>query len=67
MPVVPAVSQSSLPHAQADGLAAEPSAIEQTAGGLLLHVLVAEMQYMPVVPVASQSMLPHAQADGLAA
>ena len=67
MPVVPAVSQSTLPHAQADGLAAEPSAIEQTAGGLLLHVLVAETQYMPVVPAVSQSTLPHAQADGLAA
>jgi len=65
--VVPAVSQSTLPHAQADGLAAEPSDIEQTAGGLLLQVLVAETQYMPVVPAVSQSTLPHAQADGLAA
>jgi hypothetical protein len=30
MPVVPAVSQSTLPHAQADGLAAEPSVVAQT-------------------------------------
>ena len=68
MPVVPAVSQSTLPQAQADGLAAEPSDIEQTEGGLLLHVSVAETQYMPVVPALSQSsLLPHAQADGLAA
>ena len=29
MPVVPAVSQSTLPHAQADGLAAEPSVVAQ--------------------------------------
>ena len=29
MPVVPAVSQSKLPHAQADGLAAEPSVVAQ--------------------------------------
>ena len=68
MPVVPAVSQSTLlPHAQADGLGAEPSDIEQTAGGLLLHVSVAETQYMPVVPAVSQSTLPQAQAEGLAA
>ena len=30
MPVVPAVSQSTLPHAQADGLGAEPSVVAQT-------------------------------------
>ena len=30
MPVVPVVSQSMLPHAQADGLAAEPSVLPQT-------------------------------------
>ena len=31
MPVVPAASQSTLPHAQADGLAAEPSVVAQVA------------------------------------
>ena len=37
MPVVPAVSQSSLPQAQVDGLAAEPSVVAQT--GPLRHLL----------------------------
>ena len=36
MPVVPAVSQSALPHAQADGLGAEPSVMAQT--GPLRHL-----------------------------
>jgi hypothetical protein len=36
MPVVPAVSQSTLPHAQADGLAAEPSVVAQV--GPLRHL-----------------------------
>ena len=36
MPVVAAVSQSTLPHAQADGLAAEPSVMAQT--GPLRHL-----------------------------
>ena len=31
IPVVPAASQSTLPHAQADGLAAEPSVVAQVA------------------------------------
>ena len=44
MPVVPAASQPSMPQAQAEGLGAEPSNIEQTAGGLMLHVSVAETQ-----------------------
>ena len=65
MPVVVAVSQSTLPQAQADGLAEEPSAIEQTAEGLLLHASVAETQYTPVVAAVSQSTLPQAQVDGL--
>ena len=65
--MVLAITQSSLPHAQADGLAAEPSDMEQTAGGLLLHVSVAATQYMPVVLAVSQSSLPHAQAEGLGA
>ena len=37
MPVVPAVSQSTLPHAQAVGLAAEPSVMAQV--GILRHLL----------------------------
>ena len=65
MPVVPAVSQSTLPHAQADGLAAEPSAIEQTAGGLLLQVLVAETQYMPVVSLPVHAAFPQMQGAAL--
>ena len=36
MPVVPAVSQSSVPQAQAEGLAAEPSVVAQT--GPLRHL-----------------------------
>ena len=36
MPVVPAVSQSTLPQAQADGLVAEPSVVAQTDGRHLL-------------------------------
>ena len=36
MPVVPAVSQSTLPHAQADGLAAEPSVVAQVGNWLHL-------------------------------
>ena len=65
MPVVPAVSQSTLPHAQADGLAAEPSDIEQTAGGLLLQVLVAETQYMPVVSLPVHAAFPQMQGAAL--
>ena len=65
MPVVPAVSQSTLPHAQADGLAAEPSAIEQTAGGLLLQVLVAETQYTPVVSAPVHALFPQMQGAAL--
>ena len=65
MPVVPAVSQSTLPHAQADGLGAEPSVVAQV--GNWLHLFWDRSQYMPVVPVVSQSTLPHAQSDGLGA
>ena len=36
MPVVPALLQSTLPHAQVDGLAAEPSVVVQT--GALRHL-----------------------------
>ena len=48
MPVVPAVSQSTLlPHAQADGLAAEPSVMAHAAAGRE-QVLDAAVQTMPV-------------------
>ena len=47
MPVVPAASQSSLPHAQADGLAAEPSVVAHAAAGRE-QVLDAAVQTMPV-------------------
>ena len=46
MPVVPAVSQSTLPHAQADGLGAEPLVVAHAAGRE--QVLVAAVQTMPV-------------------
>ena len=46
MPVVPAVSQSTLPQAQADGLAAEPSVMAHAAGRE--HVLDVAVQTMPV-------------------
>ena len=46
MPVVPAVSQSTLPHAQADGLVTEPSVVAHTAGRE--QVLDAAVQTMPV-------------------
>ena len=46
MPVVLVVSQSSLPHAQADGLAAEPSVVAHAAGRE--QVLDAAVQTMPV-------------------
>ena len=65
MPVVLAVSQSAVPHAQADGLAAEPSDIEQTAGGLLLHVSVAETQYVPVVSAPVHALFPQMQGAAL--
>ena len=65
MPVVPAVPQSSLPHAQAEGLGAEPSVVAQV--GNWLQLFWDRSQCMPVVPAVSQSTVPHAQADGLAA
>ena len=61
----PLLVQSLLPHAQSDGLAAEPSAIEQTAGGLLLQVLVAETQYMPVVSLPVHATFPQMQGAAL--
>ena len=36
MPVVPVASQSALPHAQADGLSAEPSVVAQVGNWLHL-------------------------------
>ena len=65
MPVVPFVSQSALPQTQAAALAEEPSDIEQTAGGLLLHVLVAETQYTPVVSAPVHALFPQMQGAAL--
>jgi len=65
MPVVLAASQSTLPHAQADGLGAEPSVVVQV--GIFRHLFWDRSQCMPVVSAASQSSLPQAQADGLGA
>ena len=62
---MPGVSQSTLPHAQDDGLVAEPSVVAQV--GNWLHLFWDRSQCMPVVPAVPQSTLPHAQADGLTA
>ena len=50
--------QSMLPHAQADGLSAEPSALAHAAGGRE-HMLAAAVQTMPV-PCPSPFILVHA-------
>ena len=63
MPVVPAVSQSTLPHAQADGLGAEPSVVAHAAGRE--QVLVAETQYMPVVSLPAHATFPQMQGAAL--
>ena len=65
MPVVPDASQSTLPQAQAEGLAAEASVVAQV--GIARHLFWDRSQYMPMVPAVSQSTLPQAQADGLGA
>ena len=57
MPMVSAVSQSTLPHAQADGLAAEPSVVAHAAGRE--QVLDAAVQTMPV-PCPPPFILVHA-------
>ena len=61
----PLLVQSLLPHAQSDGLAAEPSAIEQTAGGLLLHLFRDRSQYMPVVSLPVHAAFPQMQGAAL--
>ena len=58
MPVVPAASQSAVPHAQADGLAADPSVVAHAAAGRE-QVLAAAVQTMPV-PCPSPFFLVHA-------
>ena len=60
MPVVPAVSQSALPHAQAAELAADPSDTEQV--GAREHMLLGNVQAW----YCAQSALPQAQAAELA-
>ena len=57
MPVVLAVSQSTLPQAQADGFAAEPSVVAHGAGRE--QVLAAVVQTVPV-PCPSPFILVHA-------
>ena len=59
MPVVPAVAQSSLPHAQSDGLAAEPSVVAQV--GILRHLFWDRSQYMPVVSLPVHALFPQMQ------
>ena len=65
MPVVLGDSQSTLPQAQAAGLAADPS--DTAHGACLLHRFSASLQNMPVESADWQSALPHAQAAELAA
>ena len=69
MPVVPAVSQSTAPHAQDATLAKEPFEIEQLEK--LLHLFAERMQcclpFMLMLVAVSQSSLPHLQAAGLGA
>jgi len=63
MPVVAAVSQSTLPHAQADGLAAEPSVVAQT--GPLRHLFWDASQCMPVVIALVHALFPQMQGAAL--
>ena len=63
MPVVPAVSQSTLPHAQADGLAAEPSVVAQV--GVVWHLFTDEEQCMPVVSSPVHAAFPQMQGAAL--
>ena len=63
MPVVPAVSQSTLPHAQADGLAAEPSVVAQV--GNWLHLFWDRSQCMPVVSAPVHALFPQMQGAAL--
>ena len=63
MPVVPAVSQSMLPHAQADGLGAEPSVVAQT--GPARHLFWDRSQCMPVVSAPVHTALPQMQGAAL--
>ena len=63
MPVVPAVSQSTLPHAQADGLVTEPSVVAHAAGGRE-QVLDAAVQTRPVPcpsPLLVHALFPQMQ------
>ena len=63
MPVVPAVSQSTLPHAQADGLGAVPSMVAQV--GNWLHLFWDRSQYMPVVSLPVHATFPQMQGAAL--
>ena len=63
MPVVPAVSQSTLPQAQSEGSAKEPSMMEQV--GNRLHLIWDRSQCMPVVSAPVQTALPQIQGAAL--
>ena len=63
IPVVPAASQSTLPHAQADGLAAEPSVVAQV--GNWLHLFWDRSQCMPVVSLLVHAAFPQMQGAAL--
>ena len=63
MPVVPAVSQSTLSHAQADGLAAEPLVVAQV--GNWLHLFWDRSQCMPVISAPVHGVCPQMQGAAL--
>ena len=64
MPVVPAVSQSTLlPHAQAEGLAAEPSVVAQVENWL--HLFWDRSQCMPEVSAPVHAAFPQMQGAAL--
>ena len=68
MPVVPVVSQSTLPHAQADGLGAEPSVVAHAAGREQVLDADAAVQTMPVPcpsPLLVHALFPQMQGAAL--
>ena len=66
IPVVLALSQSTLPHAQADGLAAEPSVVAQVAlFANLRHLFWDWSQCMPVVSDPVHALFPQMQGAAL--
>tara|TARA_B110000208_G_scaffold90919_1_gene114479 strand:- start:490 stop:777 length:288 start_codon:yes stop_codon:yes gene_type:complete len=59
IPVVSALSQSTVPHAQLAAFGDDPSVIEHSA--YLRHLFWAAKQRKPVVSALTQSTVPHLQ------